>query len=175
MADCCKCIHQREIDQLETERKRLESICRNCIVGKHDCGLSHGGVSFVSSDAAADPELVYRGRIARDWVRPGVPREQPKLETPLGQKERDNLLMLLNKFAQLGSSYDDAGLICSMLAGKTIDEIARERNVSEQTLHARWKKICKKDPAWASLANGLIGKGVGRKPTKQVTQGEFDL
>lgn len=175
MANCLKCPHQREVDRLEKDRKRLEAICRDCIIGNHDCGLSHGGVSFVSSDAAKNPELVYKGRIARDWRPSNVPYEQPKVETPLNREERNNLLLLLNKFAELGASYDDAGLICSMLAGKTIDQIAQERKISEQALHARWKKICKRDPTWESLANGLIGKGVGRKANKNLKQGELGL
>jgi hypothetical protein len=175
LANCFKCPHQREVDRLEKERKRLEAICRNCIIKNHDCGLSHGGVSFVSSDSVPNPDIVYKGRIARDWQAPNAPNVQPKIESPLNQDERSNLLMLLNKFAELGSSYDDAGLICSMLAGKTIDQIAQERKISEQALHARWKKICKRDSTWESLANGLIGKGVGRKANKNLKQGELGL
>lgn len=173
MANCYKCAHQREIDALVGEQRRLETICRNCIIKEHGCGLSHGGVSFVSSDAAANPELVYRGRIAPDYVLPGEKRSVEVLSSPLNGSERNNLLLLLRNFAAL--SYDDAGLICSMLGGKTIDEVARERNISEQALHARWKKLIRDNPVWASLANGLIGKGVGRKKKEKLKQGEFDL
>ena len=158
MANCCKCSHAKEI-------ARLRDICLNCSIGKAECGLSHGGVSHVSMDAAADGSLVLRGRVAPDYVRPGR-RDEQRIETPLGPDERTNLLKVLVKFAELGADWDDAGLICSMLNGKTIDQIARERCVSPQTVHARWTRITTADPTWRSIANGMIGSGRGRKPKR---------
>lgn len=167
MASCMKCPHRQDIE-------RLREICLNCTIGKPECGLSHGGVSFVSMDAPDRPDAVLYGRMAPDYVPPGKKVKRQKLDTPLGKQERDNLLVLLNKFAELGSDYDDAGLICSMLAGKTIDRIARERGMSIQAVHARWKRIIGDDPTWATLANGMIGKGRGRKPSrKRQTQMEL--
>lgn len=168
MANCCKCAHAGEI-------ARLREICLKCSIGKAECGLSHGGVSFVSMDAAHDPASVLRGRVAADYAVPGA-REEQKIETPLGDKERQHLLQILTKFAELGANWDDAGLICSMLAGKTLDQLARERGTSPQTLHARWKRIITADPTWKSIANGMIGRGRGRKPgEKEPTQLEFDF
>ena len=60
MANCLKCAHAKEI-------ARLRDICLNCVIGKAECGLSHGGVSFVSMDAAKSPEMVTRGRVAPEY------------------------------------------------------------------------------------------------------------
>lgn len=149
----------------------MRDICLKCIIGKAECGLSHGGVSFVSMDAAKSPDTVTRGRIAPEYS----PRQEPnvKLETPLGADERERLLLLLSKFAEL--SWDDAGLICAMLAGKTLDRIAQERKISPQALHARWTKLITRNPTWKALTNGMIGSGRGRKASAGPEQSQMEL
>ena len=64
-------------------------------------------------------------------------------------------------------SYDEAGMVCGMLAGRSLQQIAAERRQKIQTVHARWTSICKRNPAWKSLANGMIGSGRGRKPKRR--------
>ena len=102
-------------------------------------------------------------------------RSEPnvKMDTPLGADERERLLLLLAKFAEL--SWDDAGLICSMLAGKTLDRIAQERKISPQALHARWTKLITRNPAWKALTNGMIGSGRGRKASAEPAQSQMEL
>jgi len=130
----------------------------------------------VSLDAAENPATVLRkGKVDSRWTPPG-PREPQKIETPLAGEERNNLLKVLTKFAELGSNRDDAGLVCGLLSGKTLDQLAREWGVSPQTVHSRWKKLIKADPAWLALKNGMIGKGRGRKPARRrETQMELGL
>lgn len=85
------------------------------------------------------------------------------VETPLNPEERENLLRLLYMFSSL--SYDEAGMVCRMMQGRTIQQIADERGQNIQVVHARWTAITARNPAWKSLANGMIGSGRGRKPS----------
>lgn len=162
MANCTKCHHAKEID-------RLRRICLGCSIGKAGCGLSKAGRSFVSLDAARDANC--RDRITKR----GVKRDAPAvIESPLNPNERENLLRVIYMFASL--SYDEAGMVCQMMQGRTIQQIANERGLDIQVVHARWKSITKRNPAWLSLANGMIGSGRGRKPQKQFEQPSlFDM
>lgn len=156
MADCTKCQHSKEID-------RLRQICLGCAIGKPDCGLSHAGRTFISMDAARDEAC--RDRI----VRRGMVRDQPAvLETPLAPKERDHLLQVIYMFSSL--SYDEAGMVALMMQGRSLQQIATERGEKLQTVHHRWKAIVKRNKAWESLANGMIGSGRGRKPDQSETE-----
>lgn len=160
MANCYKCAHAKEI-------ARLRKVCLECNIGQPGCGLSNGGVSHVSLDAAENPETVLtNGKVHPDWRAPGK-REPQTVNTELGAEERANLYRLLVKFAELGRNWDDAGLVCGMLAGKTLDQMARERGLSPQTVNSRWKRIIKAEPVFLALKNGMIGKGRGRKPKRK--------
>ena len=61
---------------------------------------------------------------------------------------------------------EDVKLVCSMLRGEWLRDIAKRWGTSIQTIHLRWKRIIKADPAWRSIASGMIGRGRGRKPAK---------
>lgn len=161
MANCLKCAHAKEID-------RLRKVCLECSIGGEGCGLSHKGRSHISLDAAASEhnrdEILSRAEV----------RVSPKVtETPLSADERSRYLTILNMFSAL--SYDEAGLVCSMLGGKTIAEIASERKEAIQTVHARWKSLTRRQPAFVALANGLIGSGCGRRGEVKTRQIEFAL
>lgn len=150
MANCTKCQHAKEID-------RLRKICLGCSIGKDGCGLSNAGHCFVSLDAAKDENC--RDRIA---IR-GAVRDTPDiLQSPLNAQEREHLLRVIYMFSSL--SYDEAGMVVRMMQGRSLQQIADERGQSIQTLHARWKAVIKRDTAWESLANGMIGSGRGCKP-----------
>lgn len=140
-----------------------------CSIGGEGCGLSRKGVSFVSLDAAEDDhnrDAILARRVERH--RPEI------VQTPLGPEERERYLELLNKFAQL--TYDEAGMVCRMMGGATIDDVAKEAGELPQTVHSRWQSLCKREPAFLSLANGMIGSGRGRKPQpKREKQMEFTL
>ena len=169
MANCIKCQHAKEID-------RLRKICLGCSIGKvnkdgsSSCGLSNDGHCVVSLDAAKDENC--RDRILRREADRSAPTI---LESPLNPAERENLLRVIYMFSSL--AYDEAGMVCLMLQGRSLQEIADERQQKIQTVHARWKSIVKRNPAWESLANGMIGSGRGRKPeAKKVEQLElFDM
>lgn len=151
MANCTKCQHAKEIE-------RLRRKCLGCAIGKDGCGLSHAGRCVVSLDAARDANC--RDRIASRAV---VRERSEVVETPLNPEERENLLRLLYMFSSL--SYDEAGMVCRMMQGRTIQQIADERGQNIQVVHARWTAITARNPAWKSLANGMIGSGRGRKPS----------
>ena len=140
-----------------------------CSIGGEGCGLSRKGVSFVSLDAAEDDhnrDAILARRVERH--RPEI------VKTPLGPEERERYIRLLNMFAQL--TYDEAGMVCRMMGGATIDDVAKEAGELPQTVHSRWQSLCKREPAFLSLANGMIGSGRGRKPQpKREKQMEFTL
>lgn len=154
MADCTTCPHQKQI-------LRLQRICKDCVIGGKSCGLSNGGVCWVHTDAAKNPATVYKNRMA-PLYRPGGKADMDAVKSPCNPDERDRYLRLLQIFAEL--SWDDAGLVCAMLRGMEIDEIAKMRHVKYETIFLRWQKIKKANPAFGALANGLMGCGRGRKP-----------
>ena len=94
------------------------------------------------------------------------------VESPLNPDERENLLRVIYMFSSL--SYDEAGMVCRMLQGRSLQQIADERGQSIQTVHARWKAITKRNRAWESLANCMIGSGRGRKPDAKTVE-QLDL
>lgn len=156
MANCVKCQYAGEID-------RLRQICLRCTIGKASCGLSNGGVSFVSMDAARDGNC--RDRLA--WR--GLVRESAEIiQTPLDGEERERLLRVIYMFSSL--SYDEAGMVALMMQGRSLQQIADERGQSIQAVHARWKSILKRNPAWRAVANGKINSGCGRKPSPKPMQ-----
>ncbi len=160
MANCAKCRHAKEIE-------RLREICLGCAIGKDGCGLSKAGHSVISLDAARDANC--RDRIARHGVQRDVPAV---VESPLNPAERENLLRVIYMFSSL--SYDEAGMVCRMMQGCSLQTIAGECGQSLQTVHARWKSLTKRNPAWLSLANGMIGSGRGRKPdVRETSQMDF--
>ena len=166
MANCAKCRHAKEIE-------RLRKICLGCSIGKvnkdgsSNCGLSKAGHSVISLDAAKDENC--RDRIARHGVQRDVPAV---VESPLNPAEREHLLRVIYMFSSL--SYDEAGMVCRMMQGCSLQQIADERGQSLQTVHARWKSLTKRNPAWLSLANGMIGSGRGRKPdVRETSQMDF--
>ena len=138
----------------------MRSICLKCATGKGNCGLSGGGVSFISFDAAENEKC--RDKIASRRALRFIPEI---VESPLHPKERENLLKILFLFGSL--SYDEAGLVVRMMQGKTLNEIASERKQSLQTIHARWKALIERESVWIEIANGMIGSGRGRKPTEK--------
>lgn len=162
IANCLKCRHAKEIE-------RLRKACLACSIGGEGCGLSRKGVSFVSLDAAKDGhnrDAILARRVGR--YRPEI------VQTPLGADERERHARLLNLFAQL--TYDEAGMVCRMMGGATLDEVAKEAGELPQTVHSRWQSLCRREPAFLSLANGMIGSGRGRKPQpKRERQMEFTL
>ena len=160
MANCAKCRHAKEIE-------RLREICLGCAIGKDGCGLSKAGHSVISLDAARDENC--RDRIARHGVQRDVPAV---IESPLNPDEREHLLRVIYMFSSL--SYDEAGMVCRMMQGCSLQMIAGESGQSLQTVHARWKSLTKRNPAWLSLANGMIGSGRGRKPeVRETSQMDF--
>ena len=68
----------------------------------------------------------------------------------------------LEPFTRLNDS--EALLVCAMLRGETITEIARRIGELPQTTHFRWRRLLQKNPVWRVIATGNIGKGQGRKP-----------
>ena len=60
----------------------------------------------------------------------------------------------------------DAAIVCRMLRGERLVDIANAQGLALQTVHVRWKSLIKRNPVWKSLANGKIGSGCGRKPGK---------
>ena len=153
MQYCKKCPYDR--------KDVTKDVCRMCReVGNPNATPSHKGRVMISLDAAVDQNC--RDRIlSRRKVRDAAPEVT---ESPLNASERQHLLEVIFMFSSL--SYDEAGMVARMMRGCSIDSIADERGQSPQVVHARWKSICKRNPAWKAIASGLIGCGRGRKPKK---------
>lgn len=143
-----------------------ERACLSC----RDPGLPNDGVSWVHLDAAASPDSVCAGRIAPECVQCGG-EDAPEC-VPCGGEAREMALDLLRRFGAL--PYDSAGVVCGMLAGKTLTQIASETRQSVQSLHAKWKRACAADPTWRAIENGMMGKGLGRKPKGGGRRRTFD-
>jgi len=68
----------------------------------------------------------------------------------------------LEPFTRLNDA--EAVLVCAMMRGETVTEIARRIGELPQTTHFRWLRLLRKNPVWRVIATGNIGKGQGRKP-----------
>lgn len=153
MANCYKCAHAKEIE-------RLRKICLECPIGGEGCGLSHGGSSHVSFDAAKNADLVLDGRVAPEYE---VPEYSPIAEKPPDPAPDmdDRMLELVRVFADIPVGCAD--VVSGMLRGETLAEMAKETKTSIQSLHQKWQRVCAKNPVWRSIETGMIGKGLGRK------------
>ena len=108
-------------------------------------------------NAADNPDAVLRGRFAPDYA----PNEKLRNREAVSGELRDEILDIIRRFGDI--PFGCADIVCGMLAGKTLADMAKESGRSIQALHATWKRVCEKDPIWRAIENGLIGKGVGRK------------
>lgn len=162
MANCTKCQHAKEID-------RLRDICLGCAIGKDGCGLSNAGRCVVSLDAAKDENCrdLMLSRVAVDYVRRKAGADNlwnvPAAALPY-------VRAALYPFSALSDSA--AALVCRMLRGERLVDIANAQGLTIQTVHARWKSLIRRNPVWKSLANGMIGSGRGRKSKRAQPRGK---
>ena len=152
---CHNCPHDAEI-------AKLRETCLKCT----RCNGDHVKVaswSRVSLDAARDDGCrgLILGRTARDY-RPRDPTPCNPVNIP--DDVYQYLMAVLEPFAGLDNL--GAALVCAMLRGETLTEIARREGVTLQAMHSRWKTLLRRNPIWAAIANGMIGSGRGRKPGK---------
>ena len=160
MANCYRCAHAKEIE-------RLQKICLECSIGKEDCGLSHGGKSWVSMDATEKADLVLDGRTAPEYSVPeysplaGIGGEDEEEEEPTQDEIDERLLSVVRLFADIPVGCAD--IVSGMLRGETLAEMAKASKSSIQALHQRWKRVCAANPVWHSIETGMIGRGIGRK------------
>ena len=117
----------------------------------------HDGVTWVSMNAANNPDAVLRRRCAPDYA----PNAKLRHREAVSGELRDDILDVIRRFGDI--PFGCADIVSGMLAGKTLADMSKESGRSIQALHAAWKRVCAKDPIWRSIENGLIGKGVGRK------------
>lgn len=114
--------------------------CLSCKVAWKECGLSRKGVSWVSMDAAANPELVTMGRIAPDYS------TAPSVFTFGGVSEEtaDWIKML---YCEL-SALDDFGVrILTRLFNRVpMDTTARNLKVPRRTVRKYLRRILSASP-----------------------------
>lgn len=148
MPICTKCKHAREIE-------RLRKVCAACP------GASSNFGKLVHIDAAPSPHLVMR-RV--DAERLAASRSSVASRVSVADGETAELLLrVVAEFAALSDA--EAPLVARRLRGQTNFQIAHEMRVSKAVVWARWNKLKKRNPLWAAIDNGLIGKRKGgRKP-----------
>lgn len=154
MPACHKCPHQQEID-------RLRTICAAC-PGASELSRSH--VSLNASPDGTGDKLISREGVAPEWFSAKSASHESKVDLP--PVARDYLFRVLREFSSL--SDGQAVIVCRMLRGETITQMARSMKISKVAVFARWKSLCDRSPVWASLANGSMGlRGGGRKPRQK--------
>ena len=72
------------------------------------------------------------------------------------------LTKALEPFAAIGEK--DAVVLASMMRVELIGTIAKRQGVNYESVFLRWQKLNRINPAFGALANGVMGKGRGRKP-----------
>lgn len=149
MPICTKCKHAREIE-------RLRKVCAACP------GASSNFGKLVHIDAAPSPHLVLRHV---DGERLAASRAVTASRVSVADGETAELLLrVVAEFASLTDA--EAPLVARRLRGQTNFQIAHEMRVSKAVVWGRWDKLKKRNPLWAAIDNGLIGKRKGgRKPS----------
>lgn len=161
MPVCHSCPHNREIE-------RLRKICGACL------GSSDNFGGDVHIDAAENPATVMK-RVDPIYTN----RERTATQIDGMKPETAELLKrIVAEFAQLSDT--EAPVVARKLRGQENWQIAHEMGLSKQVVWQRWNGLKKKNPIWAALDNGLIGKrGGGRKsddpPEVDYRQGVLEL
>lgn len=144
MPVCTRCKHAREIE-------RLRKICAACPGASSNFG---GQVHF---DAAPHPSLVMR-RADSEMI--AVMRENTASRVALADEATLGLLLrVVAEFAAL--SDVEAPLVSRRLRGQTNFQIAHDMRLSKMAVWRRWNALKKRNPLWAAIDNGLIGKRAG--------------
>ena len=152
---CHNCPHDAEIARL----RETCLACKRCNGDK----VKIGGWTHVSLDAARDESC--RARILAETPPDYAPRApSPRSRVDVPDFVLPYLLRIMEPFARLRD--EDSLLVVAMMRGERLIDIVHRTGLSMQAVHARWKSLTKRNPAWLSLANGMIGSGRGRKPGK---------
>ena len=150
---CHKCPHK---EQIEAARSRCLS-CTRCNGDR----VKIGDASMVHLDAMENEHGVEVAlALSRRLYNPADDTGDSRTDVPadvLPWLER-----ALEPFTRL--TDPEALLVCAMMRGETVAEIARRIGELPQTTHFRWQRLLQKNPLWRVIANGDIGKGKGRKP-----------
>lgn len=156
MPQCNRCRHQADIDKLERERARLARICGKC---RGPCDDAHDGQTIISFDSAKDSAQILAP--APDYA-PRASRRELRL-VGLSDEARDAALEALRPFTELKPA--EAIVVCCMMRGEWLINIAKTLGISKQLVWLVWKRICHRNPIWYAIRTGMIGvrKG-GRKP-----------
>lgn len=150
---CHNCPHK---EQIEAARSRCLS-CTRCNGER----VHIGDASMVHLDAMEDEHGVEVAlALSRSHYNPAHDTGESLADVPpdvLPWLER-----ALEPFTRLTDS--EAVLVCAMMRGETVAEIARRIGELPQTTHFRWRRLLQKNSVWKAIATGDIGKGKGRKP-----------
>ena len=154
-AGCHNCPHDAEIARL----REVCLACKRCSGDK----VTLNGWTHVSLDAARNAACMAKmlSMTSADYM-PRSPSPRSRVNVP------DDVLPYLVAVIEPVTRLKDEHLLllAAMLSGERLADIARRTGCRLQTVHARWKSLTKRNPAWLSLANGMIGSGRGRKPGK---------
>jgi len=150
MSVCTSCKHNREIE-------RLRKICAAC----NGASCNFGG--DVHIDAAKDPSLVLRHA---DVDRIADARAATASRVNVAdEKTADLLLRVVSEFAAL--TDDEAPIVARRMRGQENWQIAHEMHVSQAVVWKRWHNLKAKNPLWAAIDNGLIGKRKGGRKVEE--------
>ncbi len=149
MPVCHKCKYAADI-------ARLRQICCKCQGACENFGRD------VHIDAAPDPNLVL-AHADKDRIR--VNREATV--TRVQGVDDDTAELLARVIAEFSALSDlEAPIVARRLRGQENWQIAAEMKINKATVWVRWENLKKKNPIWAALDNGLIGKRAGGRPKR---------
>ena len=164
MPICTSCKHNREIE-------RLRSICAAC-KGPSD---NFGGEAHIGAHAPGetiwrhvDQERLYTMRANTSSRIAGADERTVEL-----------LMKVIAEFSQL--TDQEAPVVARRLRGQENWKIAHEMRLSKAVIWKRWEDLKKKNPIWAAIDNGLIGKRNGGakkrepRPCEMVQQDLFSF
>lgn len=162
MPSCHKCPHQGEIE-------KLRAICLACQGPRDD---SHGGVSFVSIDAAGGSAKILRP--APDY-NPGGERAGTgsRFEEEVPPELRPYILGILKPFWQM--DFWEWVVIGGKIRGMSDKEIAEATGQSKQMVWEVGERVARKHARLGGIRTGLDGVRKGGRVAKPraVTQPEL--
>ena len=150
MPVCTSCRHNREIE-------RLRRICAACKGPSSNFGKN------VHIDSFADGDIVLKHA---DQLRLAQSRAATSAKIAgVDDKTAELLMRVVQEFSTLSDT--EAPIVARRLRGQENWQIAHEMRLSKFVVYERWKKLKKRNPIWAAIDNGLIGKRRGGRKARE--------
>jgi len=139
---CTRCEYHGRNAPGKPHDPEAAAACLSCRVDGKTCGLSHRGVSWVSLDAAASPEMVTRGRLAPDYA----PRDpSAPLLAGVSDADADAMKLMLCEISAIAGTPELA-ILFGVFHRFTFARIADECGLSVREVRQRWRDFLRRSP-----------------------------